>query len=231
MASTKLKAIQFDFSQLHEKEKYIKEIPSLKNILELELNNKLTYFVGENGSWKSTLIEAIATSFGFNKEWGTIHSNYKTNNIDNIESRWVRLSWEPLKYKNWFFFMAEWIYNFSNYLEEIDGFRAYWWDNLHNFSHWEQFMKIIESRIEVVWFYIIDEIESALSPVNKLKLVEIIKYMKWKWSQFIIATHSPIILQIQDSEILSFDNWEIIKTEYDFVSCVDIYKRVLAKNI
>ncbi len=230
MIQAHLKTLKFDFSQLDGKQKYIWDIPSLRKLTELEINNKITYFVWENGAWKSTLIEAIATSFWFNKEWWTKHSLYQTNDTDNGVSDWINLSWQPIKYKNGFFFRAEWIYNFNNYLEEIDGFSAYWWDNLHNFSHGEQFMKIIESRMDTVWFYILDEIESALSATNQLKLVEIIKYMRSMWSQFIIATHSPIILSISDSDILSFDDWEIQKIDYDFTPCVDIYKRVLLKK-
>lgn len=222
-----LKTIYFDNSNLQEK--YIENIDIFKDISELELEEKITYFVGENGTWKSTLLESIAESFWFNKEWWTINSNYKTNKTDNIENKWVKLSWQPTRFKNWYFFRAEWIYNFVNYLEKVqDWFGPYWWENLHKFSHWQQFMKIFESMIDRVWFYILDEIESALSPANQLKVVEIIKYMVSNWSQFLIATHSPIILSIkQNSQILSFDYWTISKIEYDMVPCVDMYKRIL----
>lgn len=222
-----LKTIYFDNTNLQEK--YIENIDIFKDISELELEEKITYFVGENGTWKSTLLESIAESFWFNKEWWTINSNYKTNKTDNIENNWIKLSWQPTRFKSWYFFRAEWIYNFVNYLEQVqDWFSPYWWENLHKFSHWQQFMKIFESMIDRVWFYILDEIESALSPVNQLKVVEIIKYMVSNWSQFLIATHSPIILSIkQNSQILSFDYWKISKIEYDMVPCVDMYKRIL----
>ncbi len=224
-----LKTIYFDNTNLQEK--YIENIDIFKDISELELEEKITYFVGENGTWKSTLLESIAESFWFNKEWWTINSNYKTNKTDNIENNWIKLSWQPTRFKNWYFFRAEWIYNFVNYLEQVqDWFSPYWWENLHKFSHWQQFMKIFESMMDRVWFYILDEIESALSPSNQLKVVEIIKYMVSNWSQFLIATHSPIILSIkQNSQILSFDYWTISKIEYDMVPCVDMYKRILLK--
>lgn len=224
-----LKTIYFDNTNLQEK--YIENIDIFKDISELELEEKITYFVGENGTWKSTLLESIAESFWFNKEWWTINSNYKTNKTDNIENNWIKLSWKPTRFKNWYFFRAEWIYNFVNYLEQVqDWFSPYWWENLHKFSHWQQFIKIFESMIDRVWFYILDEIESALSPANQLKVVEIIKYMVSNWSQFLIATHSPIILSIkQNSQILSFDYWTISKIEYDMVPCVDMYKRILLK--
>lgn len=86
-----LKTIYFDNTNLQEK--YIENIDIFKDISELELEEKITYFVGENGTWKSTLLESIAESFWFNKEWWTINSNYKTNKTDNIENNWIKLSW------------------------------------------------------------------------------------------------------------------------------------------
>lgn len=222
-----LKSIYLDNSNL--KEDYIKNLTIFKDLTELELEQKITYFVWENWTGKSTLLENIAESFWFNKEGWTINSNYKTNEIDNIRNNWIKLSWQPTKFKNWYFFRSEWVYNFINYLDTLSWwFSPYWWENLHNFSHWQQFIKIFESMMDRVWFYILDEIESALSPTNQLKVVEIIKYMVSNWSQFLIATHSPIILWIKEnSEILSFDYWKISKLEYDMVPCVDMYKRIL----
>lgn len=232
-----LQSVYFDFSKILKSEDYIKSIPALENLEVLEFHNKLTYFVWENGSGKSTLMEAIATNFGFNKEWGNMNTQYSTNTTDNIESNWLGFSWKPNKYTSWFFFRAEGIYNFNNYLEDLskqpycgDAFSPYGWKNLHHFSHGQQFLKIVESFQNRVWLYIFDEIESALSPINQLKLVEIIKYMIQQGSQFIIATHSPILLSITDSCIYNFDE-AIEQISYDNVSCVDIYKRVLQKKI
>ena len=222
-----LKTIYFDNHNLQEN--YIKKIDIFQNISELDFNENITYFIWENWTGKSTLLESIAESFWFNKEWWTINSNYKTNKTDNIKNNWIKLSWQPTRFQYGYFFRAEWIYNFVNYLEWMqDWFEPYWWENLHKFSHWQQFIKIFESMMNRVWFYILDEIESALSPSNQLKVVEIIKYMVSNWSQFLIATHSPIILWIKEkSEILSFDYWKISKLEYDMVPCVDMYKRIL----
>lgn len=251
-----LKTIYFDKSQLGKKENierlyddqddsnylekvdtnddYIKNIPIFNDINELELQESVTYFVWENGSWKSTLMEHIALAVGFNKEWGSKNTLYKTNNIDNLENKWLSLSWQPSKFLNWYFFRAEWIYNFVNYLQNLDdplAFSSYWWDNLHNFSHGQQFMKIFEAQTDTVWLYILDEIESALSPVNQLKVVEMIKYMVSQWSQFLIASHSPIILSIKDNtQILSCDEWKIHEINYNNVPCVDMYRRILKKS-
>jgi len=212
-------------------DEYIKNIPIFENIKELELEESITYFVWENGSGKSTLMEHIATTIGFNKEWWTKNTLYNTNKIDNLENNWISLSWQPSKFLSGYFFRAEWIYNFVNYLQNIqDGFAWYWWENLHNLSHGQQFMRIFESQMDTVWIYILDEIESALSPVNQLKVVEMIKYMVSKWSQFLIASHSPIILSIKEnSQILSCDDGKIHEINYDSIPCVDMYRRILKK--
>jgi predicted ATPase len=179
-------------------------------------------------------MENIAVNFGFNKEWWTKNTLYKTNNIDNLENNWLSLSWQPSKFHYGYFFRAEWIYNFVNHLQNMDSglaFSPYGWENLHNFSHGQQFMKIFEAQMDKVWFYVLDEIESALSPANQLKVIEVIKYMVNNGSQFLIATHSPIILGIKEkSQILSFDYWYIHQIDYDMVPCVDMYRRVLMKK-
>lgn len=210
-------------------EEFIRNITLLKNTSEIELSQPITYFVWENGSGKSTLLEAIASNFWLNKEWWNKHHNFSTNQTEKSEDNWIKLSWVPIKFKYWYFFRAESIYNTINYLETVQWwFSPYWWENLHKNSHWEQFLKIFEAQKEIPWFYIIDEIESALSPANQLKVREIIKYMAKNGSQFIIATHSPIILSIKEnSQIFTLDFWKIMETEYDMTSCVDIYKRIL----
>lgn len=215
-------------------DEYIKEIPIFKNLEELNLEKEITYFVWENGSGKSTLLEHIAMTYGFNKEWGNKNTLYSTNKIDNIENNWLQLSWQPSKFHHGYFFRAEGIYNFVNYLQNLEdplAFASFGWENLHNFSHGQQFMRIFEAQMDTVWFYILDEIESALSPANQLKVVEMIKYMVSQGSQFLIASHSPIILSIKEnSQILSCD-WENIKEiNYDSIPCVDMYRRILTKK-
>lgn len=245
-----LKTIYFDHTKLWKKEnlhnsranihekpdntdEYIKNIEAFQNISEINLIQPITYFVWENGSGKSTLIEHIAQNFWFNKEWGTKNSLFHTNIWDklNANQNWLQLSWQPQKFRSWFFLRWESIYNFINYQESIWWFNAYGWENLHTMSHGQQFIRILESLMGNVGFYIFDEIESALSPANQLKVVEIIKYMVSQWSQFIIATHSPIILSIfEESQILSFDYWYIHEIDYDMVPCVDMYRRILTKK-
>ncbi len=227
-----LKTIYFNEinSDTSQEENYIKNIDIFKNITEFHFEESITYFVWENGSGKSTLLENIATTFWFNKEWWTKNSLFQTNDIDNKSNNWLQLSWQPQKFLSGFFFRWESVYNFINYQESIWWFNAYGWEHLHTMSHGQQFIRILESLMDKVWFYIFDEIESALSPENQLKAIEIIKYMAKNGSQFIIATHSPIILSIkQNSQIVSFDYGYIHEVDYDLVPCVDMYRRVLKK--
>lgn len=96
---------------------------------------------------------------------------FKTTDYDKFEDNWLELGFEIKKFKFWYFFRSEWIYNIINYLEDLDWwFWPYWWENLHLMSHGEQFMKILESLISGKWFFIIDEIESAISSANQLKV-------------------------------------------------------------
>lgn len=231
MKSYFLKTILFNHSELKNNPnyEYIRNIWIFQN--NIELSESITYFVWENWAGKSTLLETIAEVFWCNKEWWTKNTLYKTNATDNTKNNWITLSWQPSMYQYWYFFRAEWIYNFVNYLEDIKWFTPYGWENLHKMSHWQQFLKILESQMDKKWFYILDEIESALSPENQLKVIEIIKYMVNNGSQFLIATHSPIILSIKEnSQILSFDHNHIHSVEYDMVPCVDMYRRILKKT-
>lgn len=220
------------FQKLNDKDDFRWKIDIFKNLEKLDFEKNITYFVWENWSWKSTLLENIALEFWLNQEWWTKWANYKTSLSDKTNKNWLKLSWEVTKFKYWYFFRAEWIYNFVNYLENLDWwFKPYWWENLHLMSHWEQFIQILESISWTKWFFIIDEIESAISPANQLKIKSLIEKMAENWSQFIIATHSPIILSIPNSQILNFDFWKIQETEFDMAPCVDIYKRFFKKII
>ncbi|PZM84915.1 AAA family ATPase [Candidatus Gracilibacteria bacterium] len=220
------------FQKLNDKDDFRGKIDIFKNLEKLDFEKNITYFVGENGSGKSTLLENIALEFGLNQEGGTKGANYKTSLSDKTNKNWLKLSWEVTKFKYGYFFRAEGIYNFVNYLENLDGgFKPYGGENLHLMSHGEQFIQILESISGTKGFFIIDEIESAISPANQLKIKSLIEKMAENGSQFIIATHSPIILSIPNSQILNFDFGKIQETEFDMAPCVDIYKRFFKKII
>lgn len=223
------------FHSLEESD-YRANLSIFKNLTEWNFEKRITYFVGENGSWKSTFLEAIALAVGFNAEWWSLNARFSTTQTDK-NSHWLSVSWQPIRYDFWYFLRAESVYGMVNYLEtpdedgQIIGFRFYGNKNLHTLSHWQQFLAILEACVDIPGIYIFDEIESALSPANQLRVKFLIEKMALNGSQFIIATHSPIILSIPNTQILTFDYGKIMETEYSFASCVDIYKRFFSGKI
>ena len=121
-----------------------------------------------------------------------------------------------------FFLRAESFYNVATYIEETEKYSGsrveyarYGGKSLHDQSHGESFMSLMNSRFIGEGIYILDEPEAALSPQRQLSLMIIINKLIKKGSQFIIATHSPILLAMEDADILSFDGYEIDKLDYE----------------
>lgn len=222
------------------KDDFRNQIEIFRNISELNFDKNIIFFVGENGSGKSTLLENIAVMAGFNPEWWSKNASFKTTDTDKNFANWLKLSWQPTSFDFGYFLRAESVYSLINYFEKLwdwdftskkSPFDFYGGKNLHEFSHWQQFLKILEACSESPGIYILDEIESAISSANQLRVKFLIEKMASNGSQFIIATHSPIILSVPNSQIFSFDYGKIMETEYNFVPCVDIYKRFFLGKI
>jgi predicted ATPase len=203
--------------------KYPFSIPSIKGLKELEIRDTITFFVGENGSGKSTLLEGIAAQIGFNKAGGSQNNQYEIKDTVSSLGDYLRLSWLP-KMSNGFFLRAETFYDFASHLEElqkenpgIDVFRSYGGKSLHEQSHGESFLSLFKNRFGQKGIYLLDEPEAALSPARQLALLKIIHDLEKEGSsQFIIATHSPILLGYPNSTIYHFDHEAgITKVEYE----------------
>lgn len=215
-----------DIPSYHE---YPFSIPSIKSIDEIELENNVTFFVGENGSGKSTLLEAIADRCDFNTAGGSRNNSYKVHASGSSLGDAIRLSWMP-KVTNGFFLRAESFYHFASHLDEVDdnGFRDYGGKSLHKQSHGESFLSLFINRFRGNAIYLLDEPEAALSPQRQLSLMRIIHDLTRKGdAQFIIATHSPILLGYPDAQILSFDNGKIVEIEYESTHHYQITKYFL----
>lgn len=192
-------------------------IPSIKNLQEIKLESNVTFFVGENGSGKSTLLEAIADKCEFNTAGGGRNNLYEVYKSESMLGKYIRLSWLP-KITNGFFLRAESFYNFATHLDEVDttGFKDYGGRSLHEQSHGESFLSLFLHRFKEKSIYLLDEPEAALSPTRQLTFLKIIHDLASKGnSQFIIATHSPILLGYPNANILSFDNDQISKIDYE----------------
>lgn len=181
---------------------YFSHLPVVQSIRQqpLELTSPVTFFVGENGVGKSTLIEAIAVSMGFNPEGGSRNFRFSTQDTHSALSDSMRIA-KGVRPKDGFFLRAESFYNVATNIDELDAdlggprlIDGYGGVSLHQQSHGESFMSLIENRLNGDGLYIFDEPEAALSPSRILRLMRRIHELTARRSQFIISTHSPILM-------------------------------------
>ena len=207
-----------------ERGSYLRDIPAISHLMKdkfIELSKNITFFVGENGSGKSTLLEAIAVNFGFNAEGGSRNFAFSTNSTHSDLYKNIRLA-KGLRPKDGFFLRAESFYNAASYIDELDReapsfhklIDSYGGISLHNQSHGESFLALVQNRFGDNGLYILDEPEAALSPMRIMTLMVEIDRLRRAGSQFIIATHSPILLTMPDSEIFEFSENGISKVHY-----------------
>lgn len=219
-----LKRIELQHEQVPSFTKYPFSIPSIKNLKQLELKNNVTFFVGENGSGKSTLLEAIADKCEFNTAGGGRNNYYNVHAAESALGDYIRLSWLP-KISNGFFLRAESFYNFASHIDSLGDYTAYGGRSLHEQSHGESFLSLFSNRFKGKSIYLLDEPEAALSPQRQLTFLKIIHDLVISGdSQFIIATHSPILLGYPNATILSFNNGEIKEIDYEMTDHYQITK-------
>ena len=181
--------------------------------IDLEFRSRVTFFVGENGSGKSTLLEAIAECCGFNPEGGNRDHHFATFGDRSDLAKALRLSWLP-KVTEGFFLRAESFYNFATYIEQVSNLRAYGGKSLHEQSHGESFLSLFVNRFEQ-GIYILDEPEAALSPQRQLSFLKIIYDLERPGhAQFLISTHSPIILSYPGAVLFNLDGDTIREVAY-----------------
>ncbi|RDU23245.1 AAA family ATPase [Anaerosacchariphilus polymeriproducens] len=218
-----IKNLRINWNQQECKE-YYNEILSINNLETLDFKKRITFFVGENGSGKSTLLEAIAVKYGFNPEGGSINYNFSTKPTHSSLSELLTLS-KGIRSKDGFFLRAESFYNMASYVDDIGiDFEGYGGRSLHEQSHGESFLTLINNRFRGNGLYLLDEPEAALSPQRQLSLLVMINKLVNNNSQFIIATHSPILLGIDDAAIYSFDNDDINQIPYEETESYNITK-------
>lgn len=197
-------------------------IRHLRNRGRLDFHKRVTFLVGENGIGKSTLIEAIAVNMGFNPEGGTINFNFSTSDTHSDLFRYLRVGRGIGKRKDGFFLRAESFYNVASNIDEMDrspggGNRiidSYGGISLHKQSHGESFISLVANRFGGDGLYILDEPEAALSPTRILELMCYIHELEKKNSQFIISTHSPILMAYPGAEVLNLTKDGIHSVSY-----------------
>ena len=204
-------------------------IPAFQGLEMIEFTSNITFFVGENGSGKSTLIEAIAYKCDFNTAGGGRNNFYEVPSSESALGDFIRLSWAP-KITNGFFLRAESLYSFASHIDNLGpgAYKAYGGKSLHKQSHGESFLSIFSNRFGKKGIYLLDEPEAALSPARQLSLLRIIWELELEGeSQFIIATHSPILLAYPGAQILDFDTSPVSQISYEDTSHYQITKGFL----
>ncbi len=220
-----IKSAQINWSKI-ERSSYLRKIPSLKNLNEIKFSKSITFFVGENGSGKSTLLEALAVASGFNPEGGTKNYNFSTYDSHSELCEAIRIA-KGIHQPAWGYFLrAESFYNVATQEEDytIKSPNYAPSDELHLKSHGESFLYIAQNHFKPKGLYFLDEPEAALSPQRQLTLLSEIYSCAQSGSQFIIVTHSPILLGIPDTEILTFDDGTIHPCGYEDTDSFKITK-------
>ncbi|MBW7473134.1 AAA family ATPase [Paenibacillus oenotherae] len=206
-------------------EQYPFSLPLLQNMSTVHFTGNVTFFVGENGSGKSTLLEAIAYQCGFNTAGGGRNNAHYVESSEASLGDYVRLSWMP-KVTAGFFLRAESFYAFATHIDQIEGTDSYGGRSLHSQSHGESFLRLFQHRFKSKGIYLLDEPEAALSPSRQLSLLRIIKDLS-AHAQFIIATHSPILMGYPDAQIINFDSSPIVEIAYEDTDHYQITRRFL----
>lgn len=202
---------------------YLCELPVVRQLCEQELtfSAPVTFFVGENGTGKSTLLEAIAVAMGFNPEGGGRNFTFSTNDSHSELWRYLQTA-KSLPPRDGFFLRAESVYNLASNIDEMDKepsfdppvIQGYGGVSLHKQSHGESFLAMVQYRFGGEGLYLLDEPEAALSPMRQLVLLAEMERLVKAKSQLIVATHSPILLAYPRAEIYEFSESGIVQKEY-----------------
>lgn len=226
-----VRKVILDRNKVESFDRYPFNIEVIKNFEELEFTSPVTFLVGENGIGKSTFIEALAVALGLPAEGGTENFLYETKNTTSNLSDYLRVI-KNNKAKSKFFLRAESFYNFSSEVQNLVENNGYiklyksYGGNLHECSHGESFLRLVQNRFSDHGLYILDEPEAALSPQRQLSLLCLIDQLAKEGSQFIIATHSPILISYRDGKILDLNN-NFSEIKYKDTDIYSLYRMYL----
>ncbi len=216
---------------------YLSELPvvrHLRQIVELRLTSDVTFFVGENGTGKSTLLEAVAVAMGFNPEGGTRNFNFATAETHSPLNEFITVV-KGVRPRDGFFLRAESFYNVASYIDLLDSepsfgapvIESYGGVSLHEQSHGESFLALFKNRFGGNGLYLLDEPEAALSPSRQMTLMVLMNELLQKHSQFIIATHSPILMAFPHAQVVELTEDSIRTVPYQQTEHFQLTRRFL----
>lgn len=217
-------------------DRYPFNLPAVRSLDQLDLHPSVTFFIGENGSGKSTLLEAIAVSLGFNAEGGSKNFRFSTRHSHSVLHEHLRIARGFRRPRTGFFLRAESFFNVATEIEQLDAepgpgapiLPSYGGRSLHEQSHGESFLALINERFRGEGLYILDEPEAALSPQRQLAVLARMHDLVRDGSQFIIATHSPLLMAYPNASIyqcgvdgvapVAYDDTEHVRVTRDFLA-------------
>lgn len=213
---------------------YLQNLPAVQHLArqeQLNFSSPVTFFTGENGTGKSTILEALAINCGFNPEGGTINFHFSTKETHSPLYNALTVVRSPIRPKDGFFLRAESFYNAATELDRLEEIGAslqyYGGKSLHNQSHGESFLSLILNRFGGQGLYILDEPEAALSPTRQMALLSAIHKLVQQRSQFIICTHSPVLMAYPNADIYVLSQNGIQKTPYQQTEHYQITRQFL----
>jgi predicted ATPase len=217
-------------------DRYPFSLAAVRTLDQLDLHPKMTFFIGENGSGKSTLLEALAVSLGFNAEGGTKNFRFGTRASHSVLHEYLLIARGVHKPKDGFFLRAESFFNVATQIETLDSepslgrpvIASYGGRSLHEQSHGESFLALMTKRFGGRGLYILDEPEAALSPQRQLSVLSRIHDLICDASQFVIATHSPILMAYPDAWIYECGPEGIRQVAYEDTEHYRVTKDFLA---
>lgn len=226
-----VKAMQRNSETISGNDAYLNAIPAIATLETLSFEKNVTFLVGENGSGKSTLLEALAVGFSFNAEGGTKNFSFSTSDTHSGLHNYITLIKTAKRPRDGYFLRAESFYNAASYIDRLyEGepvSSCYGGRSLHAQSHGESFLSLVLNRFGSNGFYILYEPEAALSPSRQLALMCRIHDLESSGSQFVIATHSPILMAYPDADLFLLDENGISKTDYKKTEHYLVTKRFL----
>jgi predicted ATPase len=222
-----LRAIEVMWDRVEDRDAFPFCVPAIRDLATLTFDAAATFLTGDNGTGKSTLIEAIAICLGFNAEGGSRNFRFANRRSESVLHSSLRAIRDPGASREGFFLRAESFFNVATVVDDLGVQAAYGTRSLHEQSHGESFLALANYRFEEGGLYLLDEPEAALSLRGELALLRRMYDLVESGAQFIVATHSPVLLAFPGATIFELSADGMSKVSYDEAECVQLTRSFL----